>query len=31
VFEATIVYVGVRTGTLTPAPVPEPIRTALSE
>ncbi len=31
VFEATIVYVGVRTGTLMPAPVPEPIRTALSE
>jgi acyl-CoA thioester hydrolase len=30
VFEATVVYVGVDTGTTDPAPVPDEIRTALS-
>ncbi|HEY2815320.1 MAG TPA: thioesterase family protein [Acidimicrobiales bacterium] len=30
VFEATILYVGVRTGTTEPAPIPDTIRAALS-
>jgi acyl-CoA thioester hydrolase len=30
VFEATVVYVGVRTGTKEPAPVPDAVRAALS-